>query len=354
LEERKEKICLNCKAELQGRYCHVCGQENLEPKETAWHLISHFFKDITHFDGNFFSTVKYLFARPGFLSTEYMVGRRASYLNPVRLYIFTSAFFFLIFFNFFTSNRTNKEILEQNSTIHKRTLAEVSKMDSASFADFTRAINREEDKGDLPMTREAFKKYTDDKLQNAGFTIFGIRYRNRAAYDSALRTGEKKHNWLERQVYYKVIALSEKYNNNGPQMFGALRNSVLHSLPQLLFLSLPLLAWLLKMLYYRRRQYYYVNHAIFSIHLYIFIFIVLLFFFTVNVINTNYLHWGIFSYINFAFFLGIYFYVYKAMRKFYGQRRAKTITKFILLNLMFLVLMALLFVGFLLFSFFTI
>ena len=65
LKERKEKNCLNCNAEIQGRFCHVCGQENIEPKETIWHLIAHFFRDITHFDGNFFGTIKYLIAKPG-------------------------------------------------------------------------------------------------------------------------------------------------------------------------------------------------------------------------------------------------------------------------------------------------
>ena len=97
-QERKEKICLNCTADLQGRYCHICGQENTEPKESVWGLITHFFYDITHFDGKFFSTLKYLAFKPGFLSAEYVKGRRASYLNPIRMYVFTSAIFFIIFF----------------------------------------------------------------------------------------------------------------------------------------------------------------------------------------------------------------------------------------------------------------
>ena len=98
LPERKEKNCLNCGTEVHGKYCHVCGQENLEPKESFWHLLTHFFYDFTHFDGKFFSTVRYLLSRPGFLTSEYAKGRRASYLHPIRMYVFTSAFFFIIFF----------------------------------------------------------------------------------------------------------------------------------------------------------------------------------------------------------------------------------------------------------------
>ena len=96
--ERKEKNCLNCGATVLGRFCQVCGQENVVPKESFWKLVIHFFYDITHFDSNFFYTLKYLLFKPGFLSKEYLNGRRARYLNPVKMYVFTSAIFFLIFF----------------------------------------------------------------------------------------------------------------------------------------------------------------------------------------------------------------------------------------------------------------
>ncbi len=97
--ERTDKNCLNCGAEVLGRYCQNCGQENLEPKETFWHLVTHFVNDVTHFDGKFFSTLKFLLFRPGFLSKEYVRGRRMSYLHPIRMYVFTSAIFFIIFFS---------------------------------------------------------------------------------------------------------------------------------------------------------------------------------------------------------------------------------------------------------------
>ena len=100
LKERKEKNCLNCNAEVLGRYCHVCGQENVEIKENFWHLSTHLVYDIMHFDSKFFDTLKYLLLQPGFLTKEYLRGRRASYLHPIRMYVFTSAIFFIIFFSF--------------------------------------------------------------------------------------------------------------------------------------------------------------------------------------------------------------------------------------------------------------
>ena len=88
-------------------------------------------------------------------------------------------------------------------------------------------------------------------------------------------------------------------------------------------------------------------------NLYIFFFIILLFVFSLNKLNEH-LDWGVFTYINIFFYLSMFFYAYKAMRKFYEQRRAKTIIKYLLLLLLFLILMMLLFLAFIFFSFFTI
>ncbi|MBL0146204.1 MAG: DUF3667 domain-containing protein [Chitinophagaceae bacterium] len=82
-KKRAEKNCLNCNAIVADRFCGICGQENIEIKESFWGIVSHFFQDITHYDGKFLSTLKLLLTKPGFLSFEYLRGRRASYLHPI-------------------------------------------------------------------------------------------------------------------------------------------------------------------------------------------------------------------------------------------------------------------------------
>ncbi len=349
LKERTERNCLNCNAQLQGKYCHICGQENTEPKETVWHLIGHFFQDITHFDGKFFNTLKLLTFRPGFLSREYMMGRRASYLNPIRMYVFTSAFFFLIFFSFFKIDEEGIAV----SNINSKTLPQIAKMDSATFADFPRFINKNDHKPDTPMTRAQFSKYVEGAVKTSGISLNKRHFKTRAAYDSALLAGTIHDNWLLRQLVYKVIDINAKYNNDAQKILNAFKSTLFHSLPQMLFISLPLLALLLKFLYYRRKQFYYVNHAIFSIQLYIFIFIAMLILFGMSKLNQQ-LHWGVITFLSVLMYIVLFFYEYKAMRNFYGQRRGKTILKFILLNVMFLIVLIFLFTLFLLFSFFKI
>jgi hypothetical protein len=348
LKERLEKNCLNCNTEVQGRFCQKCGQENIEVKESVWDLISHFFKDITHFDGKFFSCLKYLIIRPGFLPKEYMLGRRASYINPIRMYIFTSAFFFLIFFSFF---KVDKEIVGKGATLNKKTIEQIEAMDPLAFDEFTKDINKELGKKAVPMTRAEFKTYFDSVKTKAGIRFTPGDYKSKAAYDSVLNSGKKKHNWWQRQLIYKEIEINEKFKNNPEEAFTAFSNILLHSLPQMLFILLPLFAAILKLLYIRRKDYYYVNHGIFSIHFYIFSFIAMLVMFGLGKLN-NQLNWGFITLIEVVIGFGIFFYLYKAMRNFYGQRRAKTITKFLLLCFLLFITIVLLFIAFVFFSLF--
>ena len=346
--ERSEKNCLNCGATVMGRYCHVCGQENIEPKETVWHLITHFFNDITHFDGKFFTTLKDLLFKPGFLSKQYMIGRRASYLNPIRMYVFTSAIFFLIFFSFFYNSELNI-----TTTINKKTIDQINKMDSATFAEFTANINKEDDKPATPMTRAEFQKYLDTIRKTSGIRIGDTSYSSKKEYDSVLAKGIKKDGWLKRLLVYKEIEINQKYKGNQWEIINALKNTIVHSLPQMFFISLPLLALILKLLYVRRKQFYYVTHGIVSIHLYIFLFIAMLILFSLAKLNAT-IHWELLSYISSFLVAGLFVYQYLAMKNFYRQGWIKTFFKFLLTNILFMFVLLLLFVIFIFFSFFKI
>jgi Protein of unknown function (DUF3667) len=314
--QRKETNCLNCGTTVIGKYCHVCGQENIEPKESVWHLLTHFFSDITHFDGKFFTSLKKLVVRPGFLSTEYMKGRRATYLNPVRMYLFTSFIFFFIFFLLF---KVDDSIVTYNNS-------NIDKLDSAQVKELSEQLNN-----GIPLTKEELK----EKLDTTSFSIAPGNYKSKAEYDSLLKAGVKKHNWFERMLVYKNIELQQKYHNNKKGAIVDILARVQHSVPQMLFILLPLFALILKVLYIRHKNFYYTDHAIFTIHFYIFVFIAMLLIFGIKKLeSTTGATW--LAYINAAFLLAIFFYLYKAMRNFYQQKRAKTIAKYFLLLFSFL------------------
>jgi hypothetical protein len=224
------------------------------------------------------------------------------------------------------------------------TPAEVSAMDTAEFNEFSRQM------GDGNMlTREEVMK----RLQsNRGLHFATGTYKSRREYDSLLKTGSKKHNWLERQIVYKELQINEKYNSDQNLILKSMIEKFVHSLPQMLFVLLPLLALILKLLYIRRKEFYYVDHAIFTIHLYVFVFIAMLVIFGINKLHVL-MHWGVFSFISAAIIITIFFYIYKAMRNFYRQRRGKTILKYMILLFSFLVITVFLFLFFLAFSLFS-
>ena len=107
----------------------------------------------------------------------------------------------------------------------------------------------------------------------------------------------------------------------------------MHSFPKVLFISLPVFALLLKLLYVRRKNFYYVDHGIFSIHLFIFSFLLLLVFFGLNALHTA-TQWGLIIWMQIALWIYAFIYYFRAMRRFYGQSRKKTFLKYCLLFLM--------------------
>ncbi len=376
LKERKEKLCLNCNALIDGKYCSICGQENIEPQETIWHLITHTFNDITHFDGKFFSSIKYIITKPGFLSSEYIAGRRKSYLDPIRFYLFTSAFFFFIIFAFFAGKNNNSNFENENGKITKRdslnairnlmdegvdtikinSIVSLYGIDSLKLMSDSIELIRDwkNDELDTLKMQKILDKYGIDSLKHlykketAGqdtefkFNIFSeADYNTVEAYDSLITTGKIKDVGIQEYFIRKQLNFRKKYDYKKKLVNEAVAKTMFQLVPQVLFISLPFFAFILHLLYSRNKKFYYVSHIIFSLHLYIFIYID---FFMINVLgelsNLKYFGW-----LDIVIgFLGLYifYYLYRAMRNFYEQRRGKTILKYFILLISILFLMFLL------------
>ncbi len=340
--ERKEKDCLNCGTIVQGKYCHICGQENSIPKESFWSMVTHFFNDITHFDGKFFKTMGVLFKRPGYLSQEYVVGRRSRYLNPIRMYIFTSALFFLIIFSLFST----KKIFQGN----KSSLPSVANIEVLKDSALARA-NTTVDSVNVLQAFALFDKANKPKVKDTlseKDSGVSTRYASIAQYDSiqASLPPKKRDGWLDRYVNHKSIELKIKYAGKGNELLTSVMDKFLHTFPYLLFVSLPLYAFVLYLLYIRRRKIlYYADHGIFLVHLYIFTFLIMLLFFLLQKMK---IAWGV-NLLNLVqavmLFYGVY-YALRAMKNFYAQSWSKTIIKFLIFNLICIIIISFLFAFF--------
>jgi hypothetical protein len=326
----------------------VCGQENIEPKETVWGLVSHFFYDITHFDGKFFSTSRHLITRPGFLPQEYLKGRRARYLHPIRMYVFSSALFFIFLFSMFNVENIHwgkdKE-KEQGGLVIEHTEATNKGKPYRYHGDSTKKSGTaagDEHDSDINLNlgvalQPQMKKDSGRREYTYPNTLNIIdpdeKYTSVEQYDSVQRTlpASERANWIERMAKHRDIELHNRYGNNREAMIKDLIEHFMHTFPYLLFVSLPLYALYLKLLYWRHKEFYYVNHGIFLIYLYIFTFIILLVYFGLTKIQKS-LDWGWLGWVEAILLCSGIYYAYKAMRKFYGQRRGNTLLKFFILN----------------------
>ena len=86
--------CTNCGAHLQGLFCHDCGQKVAGADVRLHDLFHEAFHEFAHLDGKIFQTLTLLVTKPGLLTVEFLSGRRARYLSPLRLYLTCSVLFF--------------------------------------------------------------------------------------------------------------------------------------------------------------------------------------------------------------------------------------------------------------------
>ncbi|HUQ89886.1 MAG TPA: DUF3667 domain-containing protein [Vicinamibacterales bacterium] len=87
--------CLNCNAALNGTFCAACGQRAVRADPTVSELAGDAWHELSGYDGRIAATFRALL-HPGKLTLEYLQGRRARYLSPVRLYLTVSVIYFLV------------------------------------------------------------------------------------------------------------------------------------------------------------------------------------------------------------------------------------------------------------------
>jgi hypothetical protein len=87
--------CLNCGGELSGPFCAACGQRAVPANPSVSEIAGDAWEELSGYDGRLAATFRDL-AHPGRLTKNYIEGRRARYLSPVRLYLIVSFFYFVI------------------------------------------------------------------------------------------------------------------------------------------------------------------------------------------------------------------------------------------------------------------
>jgi hypothetical protein len=312
---RQEDNCLNCGQKVHTRYCSHCGQENKEPYETFWGLLFHFVEDIFHYDGKLFSTIRILFTKPGYLSAEYLSGKRTTYLHPIRFYLFTSAFFFICLFyvfhpleSYFEKPVANaKKELSVPAISIKNGLIVEDKANPKTFADYLK------DQSKLPVA--------------------------------------KRDTEWEQKIVKQAYSVGKEYGNS-EDLIKALADTIMHKLSTILFIALPLLAFILQLVFIRRKGYFYMHHGIFVLHVATSLFLVL---WVTNLLGVLELamHASWIHVISSVLVWSWIVYYFVSFKRFYQLSTGKASIYFIAATMLQNIVMLFIFLGLLIFSFFS-
>lgn len=298
---RKENDCLNCGTILEGKFCHNCGQENLELHESFGHIINHAVSDYFHFDQQFFRTLKPLLFKPGFLTNEYMAGRRVQYLHPVKMYIFISVIYFLLMFQIGGHNNIIK--------IDDKPTASLTAVD-------TNLKVKPVNKVSPPLPKRNIESIDADTT-----------YEQYLASQQKL-PADKRDGFWARLFSKKVFSYKEKYGKKASTVFV---EEVEHNMPKMMFVLLPLFALILKVTF-RKNHKFYVEHLIYSIHFHCFLFLFISVALLLSaVIPANWT--SVTSLLGLAEFVIVILYFYKSLKAVYHRSTFLTITKIIAISI---------------------
>jgi hypothetical protein len=86
--------CANCGRDVNDRYCGTCGQPCRAPDLSVGGFLRETTQELTSWDGKIPATLRALLLRPGQLTLDFLQGRRARWLPPLRVYLICSIAFF--------------------------------------------------------------------------------------------------------------------------------------------------------------------------------------------------------------------------------------------------------------------
>jgi hypothetical protein len=314
----------------------------VEPKESVGHLIGHFFADITHFDSKIFTTLKDLVFRPGFLTREYVAGRRMRYLNPIRMYIFISAIFFVALFAGSQESADHSEGDTQVNAFRQQLADSLRRVKAEGLRgvageDSLRRIFNGELAARLDSTGKdnSMPESLSLNYNSHGKVLIDIeerKYKTVREYDSIQRTlpDSSRDKGIMAWILHNNVRQKEK---NGGRSKLHLEVNVQHDIPKIMFVLLPLFAFYVSW-FYSKRKYYYVNHAIFSVHFHSFVFLFFLFLLLLNAVIP-----GDWTGIILAAIspVPIFIYLVAALRGMYGQSLGMSLLKAVAISLLYVV-----------------
>ena len=318
----KLPTCPNCATDLsQGEnFCPTCGQPNHDVNVTFSHVLEETLEGLFHFDSKVWITFRDLLLKPGKLTVDFLAGRRARFVPPIRLYVFVSLVFFFLLGREASHGDANRgPIIEFGPN---NPPAAFTRTDSlvASPRGGGGGFIFERDSAQSAQARKRGTRVSFDGVGDLTSTdlanpalLARVSEGEPALLDSLIRARGGQPGFWKRLSYRQTARLSAKQE--------ALGHQLVQNLSVGMFLLMPLFALLLK-LFYRRSRPLYVQHLIFSVHLHSFFFVLFSFLLLVTMAlpKTRYVPTSL-------PLLAMMLYWLLALRRFSGQSLRRTLWK---------------------------
>jgi hypothetical protein len=291
-------------------------------------LIRDAFGDLFELDSRLWQTLVPLVIRPGQLTRDYLLGRRARFMPPFRTYLVLSVVFFLVaFFDpreelglLFEPAAESTEQAEESD----QNAAEIREEVLEELAEQGIIVGDEE----LP---EGPQDEDDGGSVNLKFSD------GESDFDSDISDIESADipQWLSRRVTpERLQVMCERIRADDGR---ALVDKLLDNVPAALFILLPLMALVLRVLYPLSKRYY-VEHLLFVVHYHAFFFLIL----TLQILFARFaalvgIPENATDIALFGASLYIPVYLFRAMQRVYGQGVFITTLKFIFLVLSYFI-----------------
>ncbi len=304
--------CANCGETLRGPYCAHCGQHVADYHRSVWRFVVDFFDNTVCWDNKLFRTLGPLFRQPGFLTREFMRGRRVRYVHPLRLFLFTSA----VCLTLLQYSQTN--------LVHFRASPKAGDKTKKGFhLAFAQGAPAATAPGASPSTDDG------DTDQAADAAAEAVR---RAVADQAAKKPGNARGSSDELGDKIERAMTTRIKDIGEDRFSrAVTEGFQQRLSWVALALLPVFALGLRAVYWRKESFYF-EHLIFSLHYHTFLFL----FWTAYVVVL-----AVADHLPLSSLLGVLarvslllppMYLFVALRRMYGEGRRRTLVKVLMLG----------------------
>jgi len=314
--------CPNCDQLLWGQYCANCGQRARARMITLWEMLKDAGDLIASLDSRMWRTLGLLLFRPGRLTLDYLEGKRARYVPPFRLFISASIVFFFVASLLTDFDIGDDVVIDSDTQQEAATPAEAD--------------------GDAPPAT-ATAPESESNTPDVDVTVGGAHFDELCNVDY-----QGVPDWFAEWIPpERARDICERITiDRGRTFFRA----ALSNVPAMMFLFLPVMALVMKLAYPLSGRYY-AEHLLFLVHYHSFFYIFSLLLILVEqggaVLAPDRIPTAL---INTAALLYMMVYLFRALRRVYGQGFWLTLFKYVLMGLSYLFALLSTFVGLLLYT----